>query len=232
NLQLRGFYKYIFRAPTFNDQYYGFSINPELRPELTKQYDLGLSYLKSLTGLFDYLGFTADAYYNNITDKIINIPSLYNGYARNTGKVEVLGLDVGVKTQAKLKPFTVTLAANYTFQQAQNVTDPAAAIYLNQLPYTPKHTVAINAGISKGAFGLYYNQVISSSRYFDNDNLPADYMPAYSVGDASIVYKGAVNRFPVSLSGGFNNLFNTNYMMVQSYPMPGRSFIISFQITI
>jgi vitamin B12 transporter len=232
NLQLRGFYKYIFRAPTFNDQYYGFSINPELRPELTKQYDLGLSYLKSLTGLFDYLSFTADAYYNNITDKIINIPSLYNGYARNTGKVEVLGLDAGLKTQAKLKPFTVTLAANYTFQQVQNVTDPTAAIYLNQLPYTPKHTVAINSGISKGAFGLYYNQVISSSRYYDNDNLPADYMPAYTVSDASVVYRGAVNRFPIILSGGVNNLFNTNYMVVQSYPMPGRSFRISFQITI
>ncbi|MCC8426058.1 TonB-dependent siderophore receptor [Mucilaginibacter sp. UR6-11] len=232
NLQLRGFYKYIFRAPTFNDQYYGFTVNPDLRPEFTKQYDLGISYLKSLNGLFDYLGFTADAYYNNITNKIINIPSLYNGYARNTGKVEVLGLDAGLKTQAKLKLFTVTLSANYTYQQVQNVTDPAETIYLNQLPYTPKHTVAINAGISKGAFGLYYNQVISSSRYYGNDNNSFDYMPAYGISDASVVYKGAVNHFPVSLAAEVNNLFNTNYMVVQSYPMPGRSFRISFQITI
>ncbi|MBC7400516.1 MAG: TonB-dependent receptor [Mucilaginibacter sp.] len=232
NLQLRGFYKYIFRAPTFNDQYYGFSINTGLKPEFTRQYDLGFSYLKSLSGFFDYLSLSADAYYNNVTDKIIYIPSLYNGYARNIGKVDVLGIDAGLKTQAKFKPFTVSLTANYTYQQVQNVTDATAAIYLNQLPYTPKHTLAINAGISKGAFGVYYNQVLSSSRYYDNDNLPADYMPAYTISDASVVYKGSVNHFPISLSAEVNNLFNTNYVVVQSYPMPGRSFRISFQITI
>jgi vitamin B12 transporter len=232
NLQLRGFYKYIFRAPTFNDQYYGFTINPGLRPEFTRQYDLGLNYLKSLSGLFDYLSFTADAYYNNITDKIINMPSLYNGYARNISKVEVLGVDAGLKTQAKFKPFTVSLTANYTYQQVQNVTDPTDPIYLNQLPYTPKHTIAINAGISKSVFGLYYNLVSSSSRYYDNNNDTGDFMPAYAISDASVVYKGSVNHFPISLSAEVNNLFNANYVVVQSYPMPGRSFRISFQITI
>jgi vitamin B12 transporter len=236
NLQLRGFYKYIFRAPTFNDQYYGFSINPILKPEFTRQYDTGVSYLKSLSGVFDYISFTADAYYNNVTDKIQYIPTLYNGYARNVGKVDVLGLDAGLKTQVKLKPYTITLVANYTYQQVQNVTDPAESIYLNQLPYTPKHTVAINAGVSRGAFGLYYNQVLLSSRYYENDNINDnytnnDYMPGYAISDASVVYKGA-NHFPITLSAEVNNLFNTNYVVVQSYPMPGRSFRISFQITI
>ncbi|MBC7400720.1 MAG: TonB-dependent receptor [Mucilaginibacter sp.] len=57
-------------------------------------------------------------------------------------------------------------------------------------------------------------------------------MPAYTISDASVVYKGSVNHFPISLSAEVNNLFNTNYVVVQSYPMPGRSFRISFQITI
>jgi vitamin B12 transporter len=180
----------------------------------------------------DYVSVTTDAYYNNVNNKIVYIPSLYNGSTRNFGKVDIKGLDIGIRSQARIAAYKLFLSANYSYQQAINVTDPASSIYLNQLPYIPKNTVAITAGISKGALGVYYNQVVSSSKYYDNDNLPADYMPAYTISDASVVYKGTVNHFPISLSAEVNNLFNTNYVVVQSYPMPGRSFRISFQITI
>ena len=57
NFQIRGFYKYIFRMPTFNELYYGFVTNTNLKPEFTNQYDLGVTYSKSLTGLLDYITF-------------------------------------------------------------------------------------------------------------------------------------------------------------------------------
>jgi vitamin B12 transporter len=230
--QLRGFYKYIFRLPTFNDQYYGFISNLGLKPEYTNQYDLGVTYNKPLTGLLDYVAFTADGYFNHVTNKIVFIPSLYNGSTQNFGKVDIKGLDIGVKTLAKVALYKISLSANYSYQQALNVTDPTSSIYLNQLPYIPKNTVAINGGISKGAIGVYYNQILSSSRYYANDNIADDYMPAYSVSDASVVYKGSVNHFPITLSAEANNLFNKSYVVVQSYPMPGRSYRFSFQITI
>jgi vitamin B12 transporter len=232
NLQLRSFYKRIFRAPTFNDQYFGFVSNLDLKPEFTNQYDVGVSYNKSLTGLFDYIFFTADAYYNNVSDKIISLPSLYNGYSSNLGKVDIKGLDIGIKTQAKLDVYRVLLSANYSYQQALNVTDPDEAVYLNQLPYTPLHTIAVNAGITKGNLGLYYNLMSSSSRYYSNENSSDDFMPSYSISDVSLSYKKTVSGFPVLLSAEISNLFNKNYSVIQSYPMPGRSFRISFQITI
>ncbi|MDB5032455.1 TonB-dependent receptor [Mucilaginibacter sp.] len=233
NFQIRGFYKYIFRVPTFNELYYGFSPNTTLKPEYTNQYDLGISYTKSLTGLLDYVAFTTDAYYNNVTNKIVFIPSLYNGSTQNFGKVDIKGLDVGLKTQAKLSAaYRLSLSVNYSYQHAINITDPTSSTYLNQLPYIPENTVALNAGISRGGLGIYYNQVFSSSRYYDNDNKPADYMPLYAVSDASIVYKGVFNNCPIVLSAEVNNLFNKSYVVVQSYPMPGRSYRISFQITI
>lgn len=233
SFQLRGFYKYIFRLPTFNELYYGFVTNTNLKPELTNQYDAGITYSKSLTGWLDYITFTTDAYYNNVTNKIVYIPTLYSGSSQNFGKVDIKGLDASVKTQAKLvSGYKVLLAVNYSYQQALNVTDPTSTEYLNQLPYIPKNTLALNAGITKGKVGVYYNQVISSSRYYNNNNLPDDYLPAYSVGDASIVYKGSFKRWPVVLSAEVNNVFNKNYVVVQSYPMPGRSFRFSFQITI
>ncbi|HEY4198350.1 MAG TPA: TonB-dependent receptor [Mucilaginibacter sp.] len=234
NFQLRAFYKSIFRNPTFDDLYYGGIGNPNLKPEYTKQVDLGATYTKALNGAFEFVTLTADAYYDHITNKIVFIPKdAYNGSIQNFGTVDVEGLDVGLKTRAKLAPqWKASLSVNYTYLQALNVTDPTASIYLNQLPYTPKNTMAINAGIDHNHFGLYYNQVISSSRYYTNENLPDDYLPAYSVSDASLVYKFLAKRKPVAVSFEINNLFNESYTVVQSYPMPGRSFRISLQITI
>jgi vitamin B12 transporter len=79
---------------------------------------------------------------------------------------------------------------------------------------------------------VYYNQVISSLRYYTNNNSPDDELPAYAIGDASVVYKSSYKHCPVTLSAAVNNIYNKNYVVVQSYPMPGRSFRFSFQITI
>ncbi len=231
--QIRAFYKYIFRAPTFNELYYGFATNTNLKPEFTNQYDLGATYTKNLAGLFEYISLTADAYYNNVTNKIVYIPNLYSGYSQNFGKVDIKGLDAGIKTLARLgNDYKALLSINYSYQNAINITDPTSSTYLNQLPYIPKNTVALNAGINRGKVGIYYNQVISSSRYYNNNNLPDDYLPAYAISDASVVYKGLIGHLPVTVSADANNLFNKSYVIVQSYPMPGRSYRFSFQITI
>ncbi|WP_461452242.1 TonB-dependent receptor [Mucilaginibacter sp.] len=233
-LQFRAFYKNIFRNPTFDDLYYQQVGNPNLKPENTDQYDLGATYFKTLTGFFKTVSATADAYYNDVTNKIVFFPSnLFPGSIVNYGKVDIEGLDLGLKTQAKLSENAKwLLSLNYSYQKAQNVTDPTASIYLNQLPYTPKNTVALNTGIDYKYFGVYYNQIISSSRYYTNDNLPYDYIPGYSVSDASASCHFLKDNKPVTVSFEVNNLFNNSYYIVRSYPMPSRSYRISLQITI
>jgi vitamin B12 transporter len=231
NFQVRGFYKYAFRVPTFNDQYYNFISNLNLKPELANQYDLGISYSKSLSGIFSYIALTTDAYYNYVTNKLVFIPSLYNGYTQNAGKVDIKGLDAGVKTEANLSNYKMILSVNYSYQQALYV-DDSEPDYLNRLPYIPLHTVAVNAGISKGKIGVYYNQIITSSRYYEGNSNAASLTPAYGLGDASIVYKALAGNNQLNISAGVNNLFDKHYEVVRSYPMPGRSYRISFQITI
>ena len=231
NLQVRAFYKRIFRNPTFAELYYGVVTNTDLKPEFGNEYDLGFTYNKSLTGLFDYVAFTTDAYYNNVTNKIVFNPG-FDG-ARNFGKVDIEGLDASLKTQANIVAgYKLSLAVNYSYQSALNVTDPASSTYLNQLPYIPKNSLAFNAGISKSHIGFYYNQILSSSRYYNNNNLPDDYLPPYSISTASVVYKNSIQKFPFMASFGVDNLYNKSYVVVQSNPMPGRSYRLSFQITI
>lgn len=233
HIQLRGFYKSTFRMPTFNELYYGFVTNTNLKPEFADEYDLGATYSKSFGAFFDFIAVTADAYYNHVTDKIIYIPNLYSGSAENFGKVDIKGLDFGLKT--RLDPgagYKIDVSLNYSYQQALDVADPASSTYLNQLPYIPANTIALNMGISKNNAGIYYNQIISSSRYYDSNNLPADLLPAYAISDLTAVYKIKIAKRPAKFSVSADNLFNKSYVIVQSYPMPGRSFRISFQITI
>jgi vitamin B12 transporter len=231
-LQLRAFYKYTFRVPTFNDQYYNFISNPNLQPEFARQYDLGMSYAKSLSGLLSYITLTADAYYNYITNKLVFVPTVYNGYTQNAGKVDIKGLDLGIKAMANLPlAYKLNLSVNYSYQEALYVDDKLSD-YLNRVPYIPLHTIALNAGISKNRVGVYYNQTISSSRYYENNSGSEYLMPAYGVSDASVVYNTSIDSHHLTLSIGANNLFDKHYDVVRSYPMPGRSYRISLQITI
>jgi vitamin B12 transporter len=235
NLLLRAYYKSTFRNTTFAEQYYYAIVPRPLKPEYANQYNIGAVYTKSFAGIFDYINISADAYYNHVKDKISYIPtrSPETPSVINLGKVDIRGLDVVLKSG--FKPFynwRGLLSVSYTYQQALDVTNPTDLYYLEQIPYTPKHTLALNAGFTHKQFGVYYNEIFSSSRYQNSNNVPEYYLPKYSVSDASFVYNFLAGAKPVTASFEVNNLFNKNYAVISSYPMPGRSYRLTFQITI
>lgn len=233
--QLRAFYKDIFRNPTFNDLYYTRMGSRSLKPEFTKQYNLGITYSKAYAHNLNYLTLTADAYYNKVKDKIIAIPTkdLFTWTMLNLGQVDIRGLDLGLKTQISIaQEIKFVFSANYTFQKAIDVTDRESSVYLHQIPYTPQHTLALNTGFNKGAFGIYYNQIMSSSRYYLSENRPENFVPGFTVSDVSLNYQFAAGGYPLSFSTEINNVFNQSYAFIRSFPMPGRTVRLSFQIKI
>jgi vitamin B12 transporter len=228
DLQFRAFYKDIFRNPTLDEQYY-FTVNGArgLKPEYTKQYDLGLTYRKGLNSFLEYITLTIDGYYNNVTNKILDLPNQNTAIVSiiNLGKVNIAGVDVGIKTQTRQSNgWRGTLSVNYTYQHA---IDSASNL---QIPYTPQNVLAFNGGFDYQRLGLYYNQILSSSRYYLND--PTSQIGGYSVADLSFIYKLTVSHKTAVFSAHINNLFNQGYVIVRSFPMPGRSYLLSFQITI
>lgn len=233
DFQVRAFYKSIFRYPTFIELYYGVP-NANLKPEFAHQYDMGLTYTKNLNGLLDYIALTTDVYYNHVNDKIVAIPISYYISTQNIGETDIKGIDATLQTQARLYvKYKASLSATYSYQQALNVTGPVTAgTYLNQLPYTPLNSASLNAGINSGTVGIYYNQLWASSRYYNNNNNAEDYMAPYALSSASVVYNFIINHSKIAASAQVNNLFNKHYEVVESYPMPGRSYQLSFQITI
>ncbi|MGY0034498.1 TonB-dependent receptor domain-containing protein [Pedobacter sp. NJ-S-72] len=122
--------------PTFNDLYYTQIGNTFLRPEYTKQYDLGLTYIRAFEGkLLQQVSVQTDAYYNTVKDKIVAVPgaNLFRWSMQNIGRVEIKGLDVNVQTAWKItNDLLLNTGLTYTYQQALNVTD-VKLNYRNQI---------------------------------------------------------------------------------------------------
>ncbi len=234
NVQLRAFYKDIFREPTFDEQYL-FAINGsrDLKPEFAKQYDIGFTYRKAIEQFLDYINVSVDMYYNTVTNKIVAVPNqnLEIPTITNLGKVRIEGADVSINTNTKTaNGWRGELSLNYSYQYAVDV--DRDQYYLQQIAYTPKNTLAANAGINYYNVGVYFNQLVASSRYFGGQSTPQNFLDGYGISDLSFIYKFIAYSKNAVLALHLDNLFNQNYVIVRSFPMPGLSILASLQIKI
>ncbi|MBP3612739.1 MAG: TonB-dependent receptor, partial [Rikenellaceae bacterium] len=101
-LSLRAFYKRIFRMPTLNDLYYTFIGNKNLDPEYTTQYNIGAVWGRNFRrGIVRRVEVQADAYFNQVKDKIIAMPTSnqFQWTMLNLGYVEIVGVDAAAQLQ-------------------------------------------------------------------------------------------------------------------------------------
>jgi len=225
--RIRSFYKNIFRMPTFNDLYYTQIGNTFLRPEYTKQYDLGLTYIRIFEGkLLQQISVQTDAYYNTVKDKIVAVPgaNLFRWSMQNIGRVEIKGLDVNVQTAWKItNDLLLNTGLTYTYQQALNVTD-VNLNYRNQIPYIPLNSGSFLLGVDWKSFAMNYSYIYTSQRYDQSANNANNYVPAWYTHDIAFHYTKTINKQHFRLSAEVNNLLNQYYDVITNFPMPGRSY--------
>jgi outer membrane cobalamin receptor len=235
DLWLRGFYKNIFRMPTFNDLYYTFIGNHNLAPEYVKQYDAGFTYRQALRGNWQYITLQADGYYNRVKDKIVAVPSdnLFGWSMMNLGRVEIKGLDAVVRSAWQpLSSLLLTVGLNYTWQQAQDVTEGKGGYnYGQQIPYTPRHSGSFTAGVDWRAFSLNYSFIYTGERYSQKRNIPVNYVQPWYTSDMSITWACKASRHTSKIQLEINNLLNQYYDVVLNFPMPGRNYRITWSIS-
>ena len=127
---LRTMYKSTFRTPTFNDLYYYRLGNRSLRPEKAKEYNIGVTWGAKRNSVWDYLTFTGDVYFNQVTDKIVAFPSTYVWRMANYGKTHIWGADITLSMGIPLgELFKAYFSGSYTWQKAVDLTDPNAKNY-------------------------------------------------------------------------------------------------------
>ena len=230
-LFLRASYKDGFRMPTFNDLYYARVGNRNLRPEIARQTNVGLTF----SGTYDWgcCDLTADGYYNFIKDKIVAVPTMFIWKMRNVGEVAMYGADVTASVRWHLaKWMTLHLSGNYSLQYALDVTDPESKSYMHQIPYTPRHCGGGNATLELPWVNLTYKVNAMGCRYVLNQNIPANEIPAYADYGLSLSRAfdfGRKHGYRIYVGLEALNLSDVNYEVIRYYPMPGRSFRLTMK---
>lgn len=230
DFHLRAFYKKIFRVATFNEMYYVEMMSANVDPEYATQYNVGLKYTKSFKhSFFKNIDAQVDAYYNKVKDKIISTPKspMFRWTTYNLGLVEIKGIDVSVGNQFQIDKVTVNTKLQYTYQEAQDKTDPSDTFYGDQIPYIPWNSGTVIAGLTYKDWGLNYSFIYTGERYSQSDNILYNHVQPWYTHDLSVVRNFKVNKLKFRLTGEVNNLFGQDYEVVFNYPMPKRNYRVT-----
>ena len=233
--EVYGFFKKIFRMPTFNDLYYTEMGNANLEPEYTYQYDMGFSVNRNLEHtFFDFVGVKADAYCNYVTNKIIAYPTgkQFRWTMINLGKVRIAGLEVSGDVAAHIGKVNMKLHSQYTFQRARDYTDPSDSFYGDQIPYIPRHSVSVSYNANYRGWDFNYSFIYTGKRYNEQENNLYNFEPPWYTHDLSLSKELNVGQVRLRIVGELNNVFNQDYEVIHNYPMPGRNFRITAKLTI
>lgn len=242
-LDVRAFYKEIFRMPTFNDLYYVQLGNRLLKPEYTTQYNIGIVYNKQFDkGLFSSLNYTVDVYYNEVKDKIIATPTSNQlvWTMINLGYVEIRGIDMTLNPNLQIEDFGIGVRLSYTYQKAQDFTrekkenweDPVIDGYGDQIPYIPWHSGSLILNTDYKDWDFNYSFIYTGERYMLGNNTPVNYIQPWYTHDMSLSRNISFNNSLLRVTTEVNNIFNQQYEVVKWYPMPGTNFKIILSYTL
>ena len=235
DLSLRAFYKRIFRMPTFNDLYYTFIGNKDLKPEYTTQYNVGGTYKRVWEkGLLRSAELRADGYYNEVEDKIVAMPTSnqFRWTMMNFGLCHIWGLDASLRTSWRLGKLDVSTNCSYTFNRAMDHTDKGSPFYGGQLPYIPWHAFSAIVGLSWRDWAFNYSFIYTGERYEASANIPENYSKPWYTSDLSLTKLVRIKKCTLRITGEVNNVFNQQYEVVQCYPMPGTNFKVKINVMI
>lgn len=233
---LRASFKDIFRVPSFSELYYDRFGSRSLQPEKTAQLNIGTAFSVSDAAprsLWQW-SMTLDAYWNSVTDKIVAMPyNMFFWTMVNLGKVRIFGLDMSQTLTFRPKDNqSLSLMANYTFQDAVDRTDPTSVYYGDLIPYTPRHSWAITLNWENPFVNVSLGLNAVSRRYSDVKNTTDTYLKGYEDVSLSLYRKFHFWNLEEMARLDVQNLFSCSYQIVKNYPMPSRGFKVTVSVNI
>jgi len=218
-----------YRPPTFNERYYSLLYSHyDLKSEKYQWYDCGLDYS------FDFLGDAQlSVSYFDIkgNNKIIWIPTrMAMQIPRNVGCFQTKGFELSFNKSIISSNYHIQASYNYTDSRNKTKTSEQDLSYDKYILYTPLHrfNLSMDAEISVLRFSVSGSFI--SERFYSTDNIYK--LPSYFVCDAAVQgsYYIAGRKNTVSLT--VYNITDENYFIIQSYPMPLRAFLLTYNLEI
>lgn len=222
-LTLRAWYKSIFRVPTLNDLYYTQAGNRNLKPEDTRQWNLGAEYYIIHYGWSAHI--QVDAYINNIENRIVCLPlrGTYTWSMMNYGKTYCRGLNATLSSNYKINKWIYSILGSLTWQYDINKTDPNDADTYNMpICYSPRFSCGLTGIVEWSRFSFTLSWLHVGERmwsYADSDDVLSPY------NNVDVKFTGFWRRFMATFE--IFDLFDVQYEHIPRYPMPGRTFRFS-----
>ncbi len=214
SLKLRAAGGSAFRAPSLGELYYPYSGNPNLQPERSTGWEVGLEQTIAPGVVGEATGF-----WNDIRDLIQYDAQTFSN--ANVGHARTRGVEVAVRTAVGERAF---LRASYTYLDATDLDAHAPLIR------RPRHRASLTAGSGFGAGGSWSLTGIFTGARPDRD--AADFTaivesPSYVRVDAALTLPPLV----LSLSPWVRvtNLLDREYAEVNGFPAPGRRFLAGLE---
>ena len=203
-----------FKAPTLNDLYFpGFS-NPNLEPEESVGFDLGIdTFVPSSQVRFD-----ATFFYNDIS-KLIEF-DFVSGRPENLGDVITVGAEVGGEYTPNE---TLTLSGNYT------LTDATSANVDGQLIRRPRHQGGIRVTVRPDESLHFWSEVRVKGKSFDNGAKGRERLDGFAIVNLAVNYQ-LLNA--LSVRTRIDNLLDTDYEEVLGFGTVGLSGYFGVTLTL
>jgi vitamin B12 transporter len=208
-LRFTASYGTAFKAPSFNELYFPFYGNPDLRPETSRSAELGIA--QKHAGWHWQL----NAYQTTIDDLIVYDPTIF--VANNIESARIRGAELGAG--ATLAGWDVNAQA--TFMDPRNHSTSA---HDRLLPRRSRRTARIDADRSLGGWRVGAS-VIAQGRRFD------DVQNAIPMGGYATVDLRAERALGAgwTLQAGLHNAFDRFYETAAFYNQPGREWNLTLR---
>ena len=231
-LHLRASIKDVCRVPTFADLYYLRLGNVGLKPEKATQCNVGATLFLNWDGVFRNLTLSADAYYNNVRDKIVALPTMYVWRMMNFGEADIWGVDASASLRLALaRAVALQFNANYSYQYAVDVTDASAKNYRHQLPYTPRHSGTFTMSVENPIVNVSYLLSAVGERYMLPQNTVNNRMQGYLEHSFSLNRCFSLGGVGLRLQAELLNVAGKQYEVIKNYPMPGFQWRLTARVT-
>ncbi len=230
-LALTAYYRNSFRPPSFNELYYNNIGNNKLKPEDAHQFSLSGSYAL-LDNNTTYLGFQVAAYYHEISNMILSMPTknTFIWSIQNIGKNKVQGIEAMISfNQNFKKDFSIQTLLNYTFQSSRDFSNPTSPSYKHQIAYSPKHVFNFDFTFMYREIGTRFSTYVCSDRYALNENIPQNIVSQFYTLDWTIFSNFRIDKYnTIKLQLTVKNITNVSYAYIKNYVMPGRQIQFTF----
>jgi iron complex outermembrane receptor protein len=213
--RLKGNYSTNFRQPTVNELFWPIVGDASLRPETTKQYDLGISFKHK------YLEISSNYFSIDLKDKILWLPVGGSNLWRpkNVDTVLNRGLEFGINSVVRLNDIQFLIHGNYTIVDSENKATG------KKIPFVPRYALNYSLTTTYKIFEIFFQQLYQSKVYTTEDQIDFYSLDSFSISNTGFnvtIINKANNT--ITIGGAVNNIFNKVYYFTNLRPMPGRNY--------